>query len=362
MRKKADPGHQSTKKHQSHAFNHPLRWMAIGVVLALAAVGCTIMKDRPEKPTLQRGYAMALPDETAMTRLHTIAQSVKKLSCYAEYTTLVFPRNAGINESSDFTALSAQAVSTFRTPESVIGTVTILSYSPDRVLAVTCAHVVDFPDTVFTYHEPDITGEALIYTVSIKKSQINYVKELPVAGGLIILATDRRADIALLGGKLTPGITPPPALNIPLNRSPALEMGNRAWVFGFPIGYKMLTEALVNNPDVDQTGSFMLDAVFNPGFSGGLTVAYNLSSQQFEAIGIGRSAPSSPQLVLTPAGTPGIDRYPPLIPYTDKVFVQQRAELAYGLTFVTSTLALTKLLISHRESLINQGYNVSFIP
>lgn len=335
-------------------------------ILALSleiVAGCkTVAKQSGRDEVVQTGYATTLPDETAMRQLAVIGQSVKKLGCYADYTTWVFPRSAGLKPGSDFTASAARSVSVFRTPESVIGTATILSYSAEKVLLATCAHVVDFPDTLYTFHEPDITGEAILYSVSLKISQINYVKELPVMGSLTLVATDPQADIALLGGTLTTGITPPPALNIALNHHEMLRRGTRAWVFGYPIGFSMMTEALVNNPGIDPKESFMLDAVFNPGFSGGLTVAYNLTNNRFEAIGFGRAAPSSPQLVLTPAGTPGIDRYPPLVPYTDKVFVQQRAELAYGLTFVTSASALIKLLTTHKQMLINQGYNVDFIP
>ncbi|HAQ64685.1 MAG TPA: hypothetical protein DCR43_02325 [Bacteroidales bacterium] len=306
-------------------------------------------------------FAFGLPAEQHLAKLPGIGHSVKKIGCYAEYTTWVFTRNSGIRTGSDFTILSSQAVRVIRTPESVIGTATILSYSTNKVLAVTCAHVVDFPDTVYTYHEADITGEPLIYTASIKKSQINYVKEVPVAGGLKILAIDKQADLVLLGGTLSQGLVKPPALPIRIGDSREITEGNRAWVFGFPIGYMMMTEALVNGLNVDRRGSFMLDAVFNPGFSGGLTLTFNVSRQQFEVSGFGRSAPSSTQLILTPAGIPGIDKYAPMEPYTDKVFVQQRSELAYGLTFVTPSEALLKLINENKDKLINEGYDLNFL-
>ncbi|PKP16842.1 MAG: hypothetical protein CVU06_13920, partial [Bacteroidetes bacterium HGW-Bacteroidetes-22] len=153
----------------------------------------------------------------------------------------------------------------------------------------------------------------------------------------------------------------PPALPIRIGDSREITEGNRAWVFGFPIGYMMMTEALVNGLNVDRRGSFMLDAVFNPGFSGGLTLTFNVSRQQFEVSGFGRSAPSSTQLILTPAGIPGIDKYAPMEPYTDKVFVQQRSELAYGLTFVTPSEALLKLINENKDKLINEGYDLNFL-
>lgn len=306
-------------------------------------------------------YGSGIPEESELEMLNTIGLSVKKISCYAEYTTWVFARHSGMRPGSDFSSLSARAVRVMRTPESVLGTATILSYSTDKVLAVTCAHVIGFPDTLYTYHESDITGEQLIYTASIKKSQINYVKEIPVAGGLKILAIDETADLALLGGTLSAELETPPALPVKIGKSQLLECTNRAWSIGFPIGYRMVTEALVNNPGFDNRGGFMLDAVFNPGYSGGLTLAFNLISRKFEVVGFGRSAPSSPQFILTPSGTPGLDRYPPQEPYTDKVFVQQRAELAHGLTFVSPSEALIKLLQKHRQTLIHEGYDLSFL-
>ncbi len=306
-------------------------------------------------------YAFGLPGEQHLAKLPEIGHSVKKIGCYADYTTWVFARNSGIRPGSDFTILSSQAIRVIRTPESVIGTATILSYSSEKILAVTCAHVVDFPDTIYTYHEADITGEPLIYTVSIKRSQINYVKEVPVAGGLTILAMDKQSDLVLLGGTLSAGLEIPPALPIKIGDSKKITEGNRAWVFGFPIGYMMMTEALVNGINVDRHGSFMLDAVFNHGFSGGLAITFNVPDQQFEVAGFGRSAPSSTQLVLTPAGTPGIDKYAPLEPYTDKVFVQQRSELAYGLTFVTPSNALINLIKINKDKLIAEGYDITFL-
>lgn len=332
------------------------------IVLQLFSTSCS--RQPVHTPIVQQPqahYASGIPEESELEMLNTIGLSVKKISCYAEYTTWVFARNSGIRPGSDFSALSAQAVRVLRTPESVLGTATILSYSADKVLAVTCAHVIGFPDTLYTYHEADITGEQLIYTASIKKSQINYVKEIPVAGGLKVLAIDASADLVLLGGTLSAELETPPALPVKIGKSKLLVRTNRAWSFGFPIGYSMVTEAMVNNINFDNRGGFMLDAVFNPGFSGGLTLAFNLISRKFEVVGFGRSAPSSPQLILTPAGTPGLDRYPPLEPYTDKVFVQQRAELAHGLTFVSPSEALIKLLQKHRQILIHEGYDLSFL-
>ena len=56
--------------------------------------------------------------------------------------------------------------------------------------------------------------------------------------------------------------------------------------FGYPSGHKMVTKAIVSSPNKDRKGSFLLDAVLTPGFSGGIALAVRDGVPNFELVGL----------------------------------------------------------------------------
>ena len=85
-----------------------------------------------------------------------------------------------------------------------------------------------------------------------------------------VLAIDRKSDIAILGKEIE-GEKPNNIKVFPylMGDSKELEWGSFVYIMGFPLGHAMITRGIVSDPYKIRKGSFLIDAVFNQGFSGG---------------------------------------------------------------------------------------------
>ena len=67
---------------------------------------------------------------------------------------------------------------------------------------------------------------------------------------------------------------------------------------GFPMNYKMVSNAIVSSPNYDGKGGFLIDAVVNKGFSGGVVLAIKDGIPNFELVGIIRAVPEENEYLL----------------------------------------------------------------
>ena len=85
---------------------------------------------------------------------------------------------------------------------------------------------------------------------------------------------DEKNDIAILSKEFS---TPPklhiPVFRYPIGKARELEWGSFIYLIGYPKGYKIITKGIVSDPDRDRQGSFLIDALFNSGLSGGILLA-----------------------------------------------------------------------------------------
>ena len=86
--------------------------------------------------------------------MNDIAESVYLLSILAFYQSYHFSEESNIF-SEDLSEIDLESEATdklvFEQPAS--GTATLVYYHGNRLAFLTCAHIVDFPDTVINYHK-----------------------------------------------------------------------------------------------------------------------------------------------------------------------------------------------------------------
>lgn len=315
-------------------------------------------------PTLSDDkYDSEFPYRSCSKQLEEISRSIKLLTSIGYYTSYVFTEDMKIMASDIKTInLKTKAVKTITYDNSSSGTATVI-YSQGRDIAlITCAHVVNFPDTVITYfNKEDGVLSPFIQSISIKESQSNFVPEIPERGYVDIIVTDPKNDIALVGKKLN-SITSNfniPEFNYPNGRASELEWGDFVYVFGYPMHYKMISKALVSSPDHLKGYSFLIDAVFNRGFSGGLVLAIRDGVPNFELVGLVRSVPAENEYVLKPL-VKGLDvELNPQLPYKGDFTIEKRQTIKFGITKVIGIEAILEFFRVNRELIEQKGFYIS---
>jgi hypothetical protein len=227
---------------------------------------------------------------------------------------------------------------------------------------LTCAHIVAFPDTALTYHlGPDRHPTPFVKTLSIKERQMNFVGMLPEGGELEVLAYDMGADIALLGKQFEqePAI-PIRVFSFPVGRASELEWGSFVYLFGYPSGYRIVTKGIVSNPNRDKRGSFLVDAVFGGGFSGGIALAIRDGVPNFELVGMVKMVSARSSYILTPRRDDSAVEYDPTVPYNGEIFVERHTDIEYGVTQAVSIEAILEFIKEKQAALVARGYPVQF--
>jgi len=337
---------------------------ALAACAACVALSCSPSAYREVYPTLVDGkYDSEFPYRGCSSQLEEIGESVKMINAIAYYRTYTMSpgdrvRLAALTPD----VLRGAGVTSVMTTSQTSGTATIVASGDRHVVLLTCAHVVGFPDTLVTYYQgTDHRPTPFVQTISFKERQTNYVAVFPEGGELETLAIDREIDVALLGKAFeTEPLPRPQVFHYPAGRARELEWGTFVYLFGYPTGHKMVTKAIVSSPNKDRRGSFLLDAVFTPGFSGGIALAIRDGVPNFELVGIVRlvSGHTSNILVPQPGGEAG--DYDPLTPYTGDIYVERHTEIEYGIVQAIPVETLLGFIDEHRAAIAARGYSVSF--
>ena len=337
----------------------PMKKLHITIVILLL-LSCSRSNLKFSSPVPPDGkYDTQFPLGNASDQIEEITRSVKKLTSIAYYKNYVFPPEARITRQ-DLQNRSfvdkAETVS-FQS-NSVIGTATIIFYQSRHVLLLTCAHVIDFPDTVL-YFYPNESGQpsSFIQSIGIKIKQQNFVADLPDRGSLTILALDRKRDLALLGSffSRTPDF-PVPFFRYPFGRAKELQWGTFVYMIGYPRGFQMITRGIVSQPHRNKKGAFIVDAIFNLGFSGGIVLALRDGIPNFELVGIAGSTSAEFDYVLVPDKETRRSGYDPELPYNREIYVEQKKQINYGITNVIPVEEIVAFLKENEETLIREGY------
>jgi hypothetical protein len=330
------------------------------LVGTLMLAGCSSSVYHDVFPTLSDGrYDSEFPYKGCSKQLEEIAETVNMLSSIAYYRTYTFPMEDRITRGDvTDTLLQRKRKESVYVNSTASGTATVIFYDERRVMLLTCAHVVDFEDTVFSFYiTPEHRITPWLKTVAIKEKQTNYVAVFPEGGELDILALDRAADIALLGkqfsGQPANRIA---AFRYPFGKAKDLEWGTFVYMFGYPSGFKMVTKGIVSNPNKDKRGSFMVDAMFSRGFSGGITLAIRDGVPNFELVGIVKLVSARSSFVLSPEKENGEVVYDPAIPYTGAVYVERKTEIESGLTQAVPVEAIKEFIKIQTPLLREKGY------
>ncbi len=322
--------------------------------------GCTreIHYTEPAKFT-DGSYDSEFPDVPTSEKLQEIMETVKLMSTLAFYEGYEFdPESFILEEQLNDDLIQKKALQKFHFNQPATGTATVVYRSGRKVALLTCAHIIDFPDTAITFFrnaEGDLTK--YIRTISFKIRQNINVIDFHLGGDFKILASDRYNDIALIGKDMT--VSTPyiiPVFNFGLGNSDELTWGNFVYIIGYPRGEKMITSALVSQPTRDKKSTFVLDAVFNRGFSGGIVLALRDGVPNFEFVGMTKSVPAETKYYLAPDKSYKLLESSLQEVYKGDPRIESYENIYYGITYAVTVNKIMEFINKNSVVLEQEGF------
>lgn len=332
-----------------------MKFRVIFFVLFGLITGCTRYVYHSDAFIISDGeYDTEFPNKNSSQALEEIFESVKMINAIAYYMGYNFTELSGVTSITNESMTKANHVFYFN--ETASGTATIVYNDGSRLALLTCNHIVTFPDTIITYYE----NSNRIRTVSFLRNQTNYVTGIPDGSDLKVIIKDENYDLALLGREKESS-SYLPVFSYPLGEAKKLQWGSFVYLLGYPKGNKMVTHGIVSSPNRNkETHTFLVDALFNKGFSGGLILAIKDGVPNFELVGLAISVSADYNLVLTPENNYSRNDIEMNFPYTSDIFVKEQSTISYGITNSTSVENIQRFLSTNALLLEELGYHMPY--
>jgi len=333
----------------------------LSLIMVLGLVtGCTREIHYDGNARIKDGkYDSEFPQEPTATILEEIMETVKLVSTLAFYEGYELPQESNIlKEQISDDLIDEKGIQKFHFNQPSTGTATVVYRHGRHIALLTCAHIIDFPDTVFTYfRRDDGTLTKYVQSVSFKIRQNINVIDFHLGSNFRILASDRHHDIALIGKELS--ITTPyviPIFNFGRGNAEELTWGNFVYIIGFPRGERMITSAIVSRPTRDREATFVLDAVFNRGFSGGIVMAIRDGAPHFELVGMAKSVPAETKYFLAPDKSFKQLESSLHQVYSGEPRIESYENIYYGITYAVTVNKIEEFINKNSVLLQNEGY------
>ena len=306
-------------------------------------------------------YDSEFPSKPVADDLKEIVRSVTMISSMSFYRIYGFPLEMALAEkdvNNPSFDMEKKAKYTAITQSPANGTATIIYSDQQSVLLLTCAHIINEPDTVIK-HFADLHGNPTIFvqSVSVKLRQSLYVPSLPRNSKVEVLAMDEDIDLALLGVKLVEhtGI-PAPHLDVTWGNSRELQWGTFVYVIGYPGGKKIISNALVSSPQPGEKFDFLLNTNLHRGISGGIVLALRDGPPNFELVGIVNALSAKERYLLRPDPSSPITELVRTRPYKGDIYVDSQVEQLSGTTYVIGIEKVKRFLLKNAQRVKEKGY------
>ena len=292
--------------------------------------------------------------------LDRIMNSVKMINSLVYYESYLFNETTNLKiEDLSSIKLESLAEKKIISNETASGTATIIYSDNGKVALLTCAHILDFPDTIITYYKNSFgVNSNNIESISIKSRQTNLLPEYTINNEVEILLLDSDSDIAIVSKEISSINSSKyiPA-KIKVGSTNELTWGTKVYIIGYPLNNKMITNGLVSPPQIMGKDYFFVDAVFNRGFSGGIVLAIRDGAPNFELVGMVKSGSVHRNYILRPNTNDPDFVYLPKLPYSDEVVVEQQTDIKYGVTKIMTVETILDFIDENGSLLEDLGYN-----
>jgi len=336
-----------------------IKYSFLIILISLLTISCKQTESLSQNKALSDGkYDSGLNGNSFAKSIESISESVNKLDVIAFYNTWVFPKNS-IFTKSFISNSSPQEYSVTNTinNESVSGTVITVYYKNSLAGFLTCAHIVDFPDSIFTYYNND---KKTVKSLSVKIRQQIFISDIPGGGSVEIVAIDFDKDLAFLKKEVEPQDRNIKPINLKVGSTTKLEWGSEIYVLGYPNGNFMLTKGIVSI-DKSIKKRFLSDALYNKGISGSPVFAILDGIENIEWVGMASSASAQSVQYLSPR-IENDELTPNKTSYYGDVFIEDKLLINYGITFSISIEEIITFIARTKSDIKSSGFDTNLLP
>ncbi|MCB9015193.1 MAG: trypsin-like peptidase domain-containing protein [Lentimicrobiaceae bacterium] len=331
------------------------------IFLMLMNVSCSVYHQGTADVS-QCGFSGIFENREMQQQYKELTNSVLKLSVFVSYQSQVFEPDSLVTLASYKSGRALGATrARFVQNESFSGSATAIDKSDNKILLLTCAHLVHFPDTIYTYDERlSADGKRYLLGLSVKTG---FVMKINNVGGNLrpaIVAIDAGNDLALLEIVSQSRMELPVSTTLKLVSAKDLNWGDRIWLTGFPSGRFMMTTGLISNPD-NKEGILFTDAPFSEGYSGAPALVYHRQASCFLLAGVGRSVAARSDYVLKPEKKMHETVYNTALPYTGQVYVEVEKQPAAGVTFIVGPDLIQSFMMENAQKLALSGWDSAIL-
>lgn len=295
-------------------------------------------------------YTSAFPQNDVSKQINTISRSVKRITISGIYRIYYFEDEPVTLNQIQNSKVEQMATRSIAKEESVAGTAISIAQNQRFITLLTCAHVVQFPDTLIEYVESkNLPEKEYVQSIAIKYNQNNLVYGETELASFEIESINTADDLALIQvDKINkPDLNIPP-LPVKLGDSKNLKWGSFLYIFGYPKGNAVVTRAIVSHPNRTSKGDFLTDALFNHGMSGGIILASNNNFATFEWVGMANTTSAEEEHLLVP--DPSLTTSDKLTePYDGPIYQERKIRISYGVTQSIPTADITDFLEENRD-------------
>ncbi len=305
-------------------------------------------------------YTSSFPSKDVSRQLSQIQKSVQRITSTVFYNTYFFDSgNITMQDIQEAANTEALASGKSTIDHSKAGTAISILQNGRFTTLVTAQHVLSFPDTIVVYREEkNIPKGTYVESIGVKKSQRSFLISDSEILSIDLLAEDPLRDIALIKVDRSENSSHAPPLPISTGKAQDMRLGSFLYVLGFPLGSPMITRGIVSAPNYDTRGSFLTDALFNKGISGGLIIASRNNFRSFEWVGMAVTASASEHRFLVPDPSRS-EEYETMQAYTDTAYISQQRIINYGVTQATPIEQILEFLFRNEDELQKLGLSVT---
>jgi S1-C subfamily serine protease len=335
----------------------PLRYIFTFFSVLAIFGSCSPGKETATKSTRLADGKYDGEDDNISAIVKKLSPSVVKIDVIAFYKSWFFDNDSSAtNNITDFKLLKSQSVANETHTESVTGTSVVVFSDAFQLAMITCAHIVNFPDTVYRYFDQE---KIRLKSISIKQKQKIYESGRPGANLIKVVASDKKKDLAFIVRVLKDDEAIPPVIPLVAGKTNRLDWGSEIYVLGYPMGNLMLTKGVVS-VDKFTKRRFVSDALFNRGISGSPVFALLDGENNYEWIGIASSAASQTITYMEPRGG-NIKHDDENYINSSNIVVKKRQFINYGVTFSISIEEILTFIAENSMTINNVGIDAEIL-
>lgn len=342
-------------------------WLIASWILLLVfsgIQGCTVYQQAAYEGDEKNLYRSYTGSELVRDQIKESFESILRIHNSVNYRTHMFDaENLPTQQEVDAAGVESLSIRTIMDDHSSAGTGIILSNRNGRTTMLTASHTVSFPDTIWHFrNDTSPTEGELVEAVSIKESESHFLFWSEGTVSFEVEVNDPRRDLALMSYRWgREGDPELPPLKISPGDRDELDWTDMIYAIGYPKGIQMVTTGMISDRPISPRRSFVLDASFNRGFSGGPLFSVRNDGTGLEWVGILSAAHADLEYYLAPEYVMDED-YDPEREYTGPVFLRRERRINYGITYAVGIDEVDEFFQENREEIRSVGLRLPEFP